>query len=107
MRLRQRRSEGTCVGLGRTWASPVSANELEAAPTASIVTAFAAASVPPCRWAGWWASSGKLPRPVWMKQNPHELLQASCGLTTAPPSKMAAGRYRGSPIVESTMPLRT
>src|SRR5262245_32434353 len=30
---------------------------------------MAAASVPPCcRAAGWWASSGKLPRPVGMKQ---------------------------------------
>ena len=44
MRLRQERSEERCDGWGWTWASPVSAKELEAAPTASIVTAFAAAS---------------------------------------------------------------
>src|SRR5262245_713366 len=37
----------------------------------------------------------------------NELLQRSCGLTTAPSLKWAAGRYRGSPLVESTMPLRT
>ena len=94
MRLRQLGSGGTCVGKGWTWASPVSANEREAAPTASIVTAFAAALVPPCRAAGWWASSGQAtPRPVGMKQNPPELLRQSCGLTTAPSIKWAAGRH--------------
>ncbi len=46
------------------------AKEVEAAPTASIVTAFAAASEPPCcRAAGWRASSGEAtPRPILMKQ---------------------------------------
>jgi hypothetical protein len=46
----------------------VSAREVEAAPTASIVTAFAAAfetTVP--WWAGWSASSGKHPSAVLMK----------------------------------------
>src|SRR5262249_32777354 len=41
LRLRQRRSGGKCVGEGWTRASPVSANQLEAAPTASIVAACA------------------------------------------------------------------
>src|SRR5262245_40826146 len=72
MRLRQQWSLGTCVESGWTWASPVSANEQEAAPTAPIVTACAAASLPPCRGAGWWVSSGEAaPRPVWMKKEPH------------------------------------
>src|SRR5262245_19514488 len=41
------------------------------------------------------------------EENPPELLPASSGPTTAPPRKMAAGRYRGSPVADSTMPLRT
>jgi hypothetical protein len=44
---------------------------------------------------------GEAPSARLDEENPPELLQASCGLTTPPSRKMAAGRYRGSPVVES------
>ena len=42
--------------------------QIEGGRTASIVTAFAVASGPPCLAVGWWASSGEAtPRPFGMK----------------------------------------
>ena len=101
MQLRQRRSEERASGWeGHDFTLRFSAKELEAAPTASIVTAFRRRFGRPRLALGWRASSEK--DRLRHQEERHQLLQASVGWEWSSPGngwEVADGHDRGKTFI--------